>query len=118
MPIWQGKSRSTALNIFTASPRRGHYHAGREIDSLKNLNNPGKAVLRAEALGGCGPVLPRAALPYGAYYYFGEETFQKAEDAIRAELASYQTIKWDQLISLIYRTCFRSGRTFLDRQAV
>lgn len=39
---------------------------------------------------------------YGAYYYFGEETFQKAEDAIRAELASYQTIKWDQLISLIY----------------
>ena len=39
---------------------------------------------------------------YGAYYYFGEETFQKAEDAIRAELASYQTIKWDQLVSLIY----------------
>ena len=74
-----------------------------EIDSLKNLNNPGKAVLtRAEALEDVDLFFRALHYSYGAYYYFGEETFQKAEDAIRAELASYQTIKWDQLISLIY----------------
>lgn len=74
-----------------------------EIDSLKNLNNPGKAVLtRAEALEDVDLFFRALHYSYGAYYYFGEETFQKAEDAIRAELASYQTIKWDQLVSLIY----------------
>lgn len=69
----------------------------------ENLNNPARRSLRARKrlrMWTCSS----AALhySYGAYYYFGEETFQKAEDAIRAELASYQTIKWDQLISLIY----------------
>ena len=39
---------------------------------------------------------------YGAYYYFGEENFQKAEDSIRTKLSSYQRITRDQLISLIY----------------
>ena len=74
-----------------------------EIDSLKNLNNPGKAVLtRAEALEDVDLFFRALHYSYGAYYYFGEGTFQKAEDAIRAELASYQTIKWDQLVSLIY----------------
>lgn len=74
-----------------------------EIDSLKNLNNPGKAVLtRVEALEDVDLFFRALHYSYGAYYYFGEETFQKAEDAIRAELASYQTIKWDQLVSLIY----------------
>ena len=74
-----------------------------EIDSLKNLNNPGKAVLtRAEALEDVDLFFRALHYSYGAYYYFGEETFQKAEDAIRAELASYQTITKDQLISLVY----------------
>lgn len=74
-----------------------------EIDSLKNLNNPGKAVLtRAEALEDVDLFFRALHYSYGAYYYFGEETFQKAEDAIRAELASYRTITKDQLISLVY----------------
>ena len=74
-----------------------------EIDSLKNLNNPGKSVLtRAEALEDVDLFFRALHYSYGAYYYFGEETFQKAEDAIRAELASYRTIKRDQLISLVY----------------
>ncbi len=74
-----------------------------EIDSLKNLNNPGKPVLtRAEALEDVDLFFRALHYSYGAYYYFGEEAFQKAEDAIRAELASYRTIKWEQLVSLMY----------------
>ena len=74
-----------------------------EIDSLKNLNNPGKSVLtRAEALEDVDLFFRALHYSYGAYYYFGEETFQKAEDAIRARLASYQMITKGQLISLVY----------------
>lgn len=81
-----------------------------EIDSLKNLNNPGKAVLtRAEALEDVDLFFRALHYSYGAYYYFGEETFQKAEDAIRAELASYQTIKWTSSSRSFTRTCFSFG---------
>mgnify|MGYP004727371691 FL=1 len=74
-----------------------------EIDSLKNPNNPGKSVLtRAEALEDVDLFFRALHCSYGAYHYFGEETFQKAEDAIRSELASYQTTTKDQLISLVY----------------
>ena len=74
-----------------------------EIDSLMDLNNPGREMLiREDALEDVDLFFRALHYSYGAYYYFGEETFQKAEDAIRAELASYQTIKWDQLVSLIY----------------
>lgn len=99
----QWKSRSTALkHIYSITAARSRSRQA-EIDSLKNLNNPGKAVLtRAEALEDVDLFFRALHYSYGAYYYFGEETFQKAEDAIRAELASYQTIKWDQLVSLIY----------------
>ena len=81
-----------------------------EIDSLKNLNNPGKAVLtRAEALEDVDLFFRALHYSYGAYYYFGEETFQKAEDAIRAELASYQTIKRTSSSRSFTRTCFSFG---------
>lgn len=74
-----------------------------EIDSLKNLNNPGKAVLtRAEALEDVDLFFRALHYSYGAYYYFGEETFQKAENTIRAKLSSCKTITRDQLISLMY----------------
>lgn len=74
-----------------------------EIDSLMDLNHPGKATLtRAEALEDVDLFFRALHYSYGAYYYFGEETFQKAENTIRAKLSSCKTITRDQLISLMY----------------
>ena len=74
-----------------------------EIDSLMDLNHPGKATLtRAEALEDVDLYFRALHYSYGAYYYFGEENFQKAENTIRAKLSSCKTITRDQLISLMY----------------
>ena len=74
-----------------------------EIDSLMDLNHPGKATLtRAEALEDVDLYFRALHYSYGAYYYFGEENFQKAENTIRAKLSSCKTIARDQLISLMY----------------
>ena len=74
-----------------------------EIDSLMDLNHPGKATLtRAEALEDVDLFFRALHYSYGAYYYFGEENFQKAENTIRAKLSSCKTITRDQLISLMY----------------
>ena len=74
-----------------------------EIDSLMDLNHPGKATLtRAEALEDVNLYFRALHYSYGAYYYFGEENFQKAENTIRAKLSSCKTITRDQLISLMY----------------
>lgn len=67
------------------------------------LNHPGKATLtRAEALEDVDLYFRALHYSYGAYYYFGEENFQKAENTIRAKLSSCKTITRDQLISLMY----------------
>lgn len=74
-----------------------------EIDSLMDLNHPGKATLtRAEALEDVDLYFRALHYSYGAYYYFGEENFQKAENTIHAKLSSCKTITRDQLISLMY----------------
>lgn len=74
-----------------------------EIDSLMDLNHPGKATLtRAEALEDVDLYFRALHYSYGAYYYFGEENFQKAKNTIRAKLSSCKTITRDQLISLMY----------------
>lgn len=74
-----------------------------EIDSLMDLNNPGKTTLtRAEALEDVDLYFRALHYSYGAYYYFGEENFQKAENTIRTALSSCRTITRDQLISLMY----------------
>lgn len=74
-----------------------------EIDSLMDLNHPGKATLtRAEALEDVDLYFRALHYSYGACYYFGEENFQKAENTIRAKLSSCKTITRDQLISLMY----------------
>lgn len=74
-----------------------------EIDSLMDLNHPGKATLtRAEALEDVDLYFRALHYSYSAYYYFGEENFQKAENTIRAKLSSCKTITRDQLISLMY----------------
>ena len=74
-----------------------------EIDSLMDLNHPGKATLtRAESLEDVDLYFRALHYSYGAYYYFGEENFQKAENTIRAKLSSCKTITRDQLISLMY----------------
>lgn len=74
-----------------------------EIDSLMDLNNPGREMLiREDALEDVDLFFRALHYSYGAYYYFGEENFQKAEDSIRTKLSSYQRITRDQLISLIY----------------
>lgn len=55
-----------------------------EIDSLMDLNHPGKATLtRAEALEDVDLYFRALHYSYGAYYYFGEENFQKAENTIQ-----------------------------------
>ena len=74
-----------------------------EIDSLMDLNHPGKATLtRADALEDVDLYFRALHYSYGAYYYFGEENFQKVENTIRAKLSSCKTITRDQLISLMY----------------
>lgn len=87
-----------------------------EIDSLMDLNHPGKATLtRAEALEDVDLYFRALHYSYGAYYYFGEENFQKAENTIRAKLSSYKTITRDQLISLMYSNLLfvRDGHFFI-----
>ena len=74
-----------------------------EIDSLMDLNNPGREMLiREDALEDVDLFFRALHYSYGAYYYFGEENFQKAENTIRAKLSSCKTITRDQLISLMY----------------
>ena len=81
-----------------------------EIDSLKNLNNPGKAVLtRAEALEDVDLFFRALHYSYGAYYYFGEETFQKAEMPSVQSLHPIRRSSGTSSSRSFTRTCFSFG---------
>lgn len=81
-----------------------------EIDSLKNLNNPGKAVLtRAEALEDVDLFFRALHYSYGAYYYFGEETFQRRKMPSVQNLHPIRRSSGTSSSRSFTRTCFSFG---------